>query len=291
MLLQPLQRPGRVRSQTQTAGVDALLRTASVRPASSTPALSDQPAPDLIGEYLAAKRRPPAIFTVRNREDLLAADGRRYDELLAYKHPHLLMVEDDDDGDDPDPETNAGQESLIVPRPSPAAPPPTVGRINPNILKTWEELSGGRLLTGSVCVHQQQQHQQHLQPGSNGSSNTTTPGGSIVLSSSTNSSERQSCLLYCPGAGGPGSELIEFTVQRVEQPPTSLGTGGTRTTTGSDGGGGGADFYDSIDAVSTCVVPGRLPTAEQEELAGGGEALADLTSLDRKRMLWSIEIE
>uniref|UniRef100_A0A182NW52 Uncharacterized protein n=1 Tax=Anopheles dirus TaxID=7168 RepID=A0A182NW52_9DIPT len=277
----PAQR--RVRSQT-ASGVDPAPEPAPVRPASSTSALYDavpRPRHDLIGEYLAAKSRTraPPIFTVRQHRP----DERRQCDELAYKHPHLLMVEDDDDDEEEEDEdedeqqaveTNAGQESLIVARPrlnafqSPVHPDRLVGRINPNILKTWEQLSGGG----------------------------AGPGRSSPLQLSGEEDERQSCLLYCPQ--GPDHALIEFTVQRMVRQPAS-GTTGTRTTGSSTDGGGApttADFYDSIDAASTCVVAGRRhhhhrPDADADDEVAGGEALADLTSLDRKRLLWSIEIE
>uniref|UniRef100_A0A182Q4J7 Uncharacterized protein n=1 Tax=Anopheles farauti TaxID=69004 RepID=A0A182Q4J7_9DIPT len=325
----PLHRPvvGRVRSQTQAQpSDDGAIVMAPVRSACSTSALyepGERRRHDLIGEYLAAKSRtrPPPIFPVRHpAEELPDQRQRRQYDALAYKHPHLLMVDDeDDDGDDEPVETNAGQESLIVPRPKvppPASTPaaPTVGRINPNILKTWEQLSGGRFVGGgSRCVHQHERRRRVSSESSTGSSNTTTSGGSLLLSSTAPSEdERQSCLLYCPGPGpGPNDELLEFTVQRVGQveatvaaaaaaatatatppPSASIVTDATTRTTSSDGGAN--DFYDSIDAASTCLIPGKPSHHEppdQDEVAGG-EALAEpLTSLDRKRMLWSIEID
>uniref|UniRef100_A0A182VH00 Uncharacterized protein n=1 Tax=Anopheles merus TaxID=30066 RepID=A0A182VH00_ANOME len=333
---------GRVRSRTATGSATAPKTpttptadtpAATVRAACSTSALSE-PRRDLIGEYLAAKNRqsaiPPPIFHVRP----LALQGeqrpqqqqqRQIDE-LAYKHPLLLMDTSDEEDDQ---EQNAGQESLIVPSPKLVAfqspgrqgePGPDgcrlVGRVNPNILKTWEQLVAGGIGSSAACAHQQQREE--ASPRYHPPAPQHTGEECLVLSSggsdeaASEPDERQSCLLYCPQRPPHGEEeLVEFKVNRLRHAGQDDGTDGhrgegaplsvtTTATTARNSSDGGVDFYDSIDAVSTCVRPGTTtaprdePTVGsygEEEATDAGEALAELTSLDRKRLLWSIAIE
>ncbi|XP_049282244.1 protein bunched, class 2/F/G isoform isoform X2 [Anopheles funestus] len=306
---------------------------------------------------------PPPIFHVNaDRQHLLVLQDqqqRQIDE-LAYKHPILLMdaseddEEDEQDGvgkqpskgqevDDTGEERTGGQESLIVPRPKMNAFQSIkeqkdegisgcrlVGKVNPNILKTWEQLFGG---TGSACSHQRQssdgiradvdgEHSTTV-TGTTTTTTTTTSGGSLELTSNVTSSEagseaddRQSCLLYCPQRQPYpytlGDELYEFKVNRLQHPagqqpslsrhaPSQVSSSTTTCTTATArNSSDGVDFYDSIDAVSTCVSQAAVGNNDQQAVqddlgsyddAAGGEALAELTSLDRKRLRWSIVIE
>ncbi|XP_035891122.1 uncharacterized protein LOC118502696 isoform X2 [Anopheles stephensi] len=368
---------GRVRSQTATGTVTEKANNSSnntVRPSCSTSALCDNAGGprDLIAEYLAAKNRaastfqqppvPPPIFHMASdRQHLLVQQDQKQRQIdeLAYKHPILLMDASEDDEeeerggdggvqveqlDDGGAEKNAGQESLIVPRPKMNAFQSIkeqqddglscrlVGKVNPNILKTWEQLFGGG--TGNACAHQRRPDRTRAASVEGESSitittvttaksattvtTTTTSGGSLALSSNITSEagseadDRQSCLLYCPQQHTLGDELFEFKVNRAEHPPdqssssrhapSQVSSSTTCTTaTARNSSDGVCDFYDSIDAASTCLVPPATDTGkEQEEMGGdigsyndsaGGEALAELTSLDRKRLLWSIAIE
>uniref|UniRef100_A0A8W7PQX1 Uncharacterized protein n=1 Tax=Anopheles coluzzii TaxID=1518534 RepID=A0A8W7PQX1_ANOCL len=347
---------GRVRSRTATGSATTAPKTpttptanapaATVRAACSTSALSE-PRRDLIGEYLAAKNRqsaiPPPIFHVRplvlqgeqrpQQQQQQQQQQRQIDE-LAYKHPLLLMDTSDEEDEQ---EQNAGQESLIVPSPklvafqSPGRQGETgpdgcrlVGRVNPNILKTWEQLVAGGIGSSAACAHQQQREE--ASPRCHPPAPQHTGGGEqcLVLSSggsdeaASEPDERQSCLLYCPQRPPHGEEeLVEFKVNRLRHAGQADGTDGgrgegaplsvtTTATTARNSSDGGADFYDSIDAVSTCVRPGTTTAPrdeppvgsyeqeeeeEEEEATDAGEALAELTSLDRKRLLWSIAIE
>ncbi|XP_040172137.1 serine-rich adhesin for platelets isoform X2 [Anopheles arabiensis] len=336
---------GRVRSRTATGSATApkisTTPTAStpattVRAACSTSALSE-PRRDLIGEYLAAKNRqsaiPPPIFHVRplalqgeQRPQQQQQQQRQIDE-LAYKHPLLLMDTSDEEDEQ---EQNAGQESLIVPSPklvafqSPGRQGETgpdgcrlVGKVNPNILKTWEQLVAGGIGSSAACAHQQQREE--ASPRYPPAPQYTGGGEECLVLSSGGSDEapsepdeRQSCLLYCPQRPPHGEEeLVEFKVNRLRHASQGDGPDGhrgegaplsvtTTATTARNSSDGGVDFYDSIDAVSTCVRPGTTtaprdePTVgsdEEEEATDAGEALAELTSLDRKRLLWSIAIE
>ncbi|XP_053667381.1 uncharacterized protein LOC128716575 [Anopheles marshallii] len=345
--------------------------SSTVRPSCSTSALCDATGPrDLIGEYLAAKNRaastyqqpaiPPPIFHVSpDRQHLLVLqdqEQRQIDE-LAYKHPILLMDASEDDEEDEreqqseqrevvdtSEERNGGEESLIIPRPKMNAfqsakeqnddgPPGCrlVGKVNPNILKTWEQLFGG---TGSACAHQRRPERTRADvdgehsttvTGTTTVTRTTTSGGSIELTSNVTSEagseadDRQSCMLYCPQRQPYpytlGEELYEFKVNRLQHPPEQQPSSSRHapsqvspstticTTATARNSSDGADFYDSIDAVSTCVSQAALDTCAAGEQhdehgdvgsyvdAAGGEALAELTSLDRKRLLWSIAIE
>uniref|UniRef100_A0A182UEA9 Uncharacterized protein n=1 Tax=Anopheles melas TaxID=34690 RepID=A0A182UEA9_9DIPT len=342
---------GRVRSRTATGSATApktpttptaSTPAATVRAACSTSALSE-PRRDLIGEYLAAKNRqsaiPPPIFHVRplvlqgEQRPQQQQQQRQIDE-LAYKHPLLLMDTSDEEDEQ---EQNAGQESLIVPSPklvafqSPGRQGETgpdgcrlVGKVNPNILKTWEQLVAGGIGSSAACAHQQQREEaspryppvpQHTGGGGGEQCLVLSSGGSDEAASEPD--ERQSCLLYCPQRPPHGEEeLVEFKVNRLRHAGPDDGPDGyrgegaplsvtTTATTARNSSEGGVDFYDSIDAVSTCVRPGTTtaprdePTVgsdeeeeeEEEEATDAGEALAELTSLDRKRLLWSIAIE
>uniref|UniRef100_A0A182W537 Uncharacterized protein n=1 Tax=Anopheles minimus TaxID=112268 RepID=A0A182W537_9DIPT len=299
---------------------------------------------------------PPPIFHVSpDRQHMLVLQDQKQRQIdeLAYKHPILLMDASEDDEederegvlqedqskqlevDDTAEERNCGQESLIVPRPRMNAfqsmkeqmdERPSgcrlVGKVKPNILKTWEQLSGG---TGSACSHQRQPARSRTDVDGEHSTTvtgattttTTTSGGSLELISNVTSEadseadDRQSCLLYCPQRQPYpytlGEELFEFKVNRLQhppdhqQPPSSSrhapshvsSSTTTCTTATARNSSDGVDFYDSIDAVSTSV-----PAANEQPCDGGsyddvagGEALAELTSLDRKRLLWSIAIE
>uniref|UniRef100_A0A182MTD7 Uncharacterized protein n=1 Tax=Anopheles culicifacies TaxID=139723 RepID=A0A182MTD7_9DIPT len=301
---------------------------------------------------------PPPIFHVSpDRQHMLVLQDQKQRQIdeLAYKHPILLMDASEDDEEDerdhdllPDSkskqeevddageERNCGQESLIVPRPRMNAfqsmkeqqdNRPSgcrlVGKVKPNILKTWEQLSGG---TGNACSHQRQpnriranvdgEHSTTVTGAMTTTTTTTTSGGSLEPTSNVTSErgseadERQSCLLYCPQQQPYpytlGDELFEFKVNRLKHPtdqqqpsssrraPSHVSSSNTNCTTATArNSSDGVDFYDSIDAVSTSVAN----TEDQQGDVGsyddvaGGEALAELTSLDRKRLLWSIAIE
>lgn len=241
-------------------------------------------------------------------------------------------------------EKNSGQESLIVPRPKMNAFQSIkeqganqqdegvscrlVGKVNPNILKTWEQLFGG---TSNACAHQRRPDRARgngdgedsititATTNKTATTTTSTSGGSLALSSTIVSEggsemdDRQSCLLYCPQQQPYpytlGDELFEFKVNRLEHPPdqstssrrapSHVSSSTTCTTATARNSSDGVDFYDSIDAASTCLVPAADTVKDQEEKgtvgsyndSAGGEALAELTSLDRKRLLWSIAIE
>lgn len=297
-----------------------------------------------------------------DRQHLLVLQDQKQRQIdeLAYKHPILLMDASEDDEveecdgerdpceqtDGADEEKNAGQESLIVPRPKMHAfqsikeqggnPQDDgsgcrlVGKVNPNILKTWEQLFGG---TGNACAHQRRTDRTRTNVSGENSititatttktaiTATMTAGGSLAFSSSNIASEggseaddRQSCLLYCPQqqqySYTHGDELFEFKVNRLEHPPhqssffrhapSQVSSSTTCTTATARNSSDGVDFYDSIDAASTCLTPAIDATVKEQEEMGavgsyndsaGGEALAELTSLDRKRLLWSIAIE
>ncbi|KFB49045.1 hypothetical protein ZHAS_00017057 [Anopheles sinensis] len=249
------------------------------------------------------------------------------DELKDDQQPTLSY--DSKNGDEED--TN---ESLIVPRPKMIAfhslkgtkEPSTVnsastttcrlvGKVNPNILKTWEQLSGQQVPHNS-CVHQRSASTGRMLPlaEANGTIRqplrrpavATSSSGCLYFDTETeaedadddddgeSADERQSCLLYCPQQEEE-DVMVEFKVNKatVSDSRTTASSGGLPPvgSTSSEG----ADFYDSIDAVSTPLPPppggAGPPEHSYTDLpsVAGGEGLADFTSIDRKR-LWSIEI-
>ncbi|XP_065076473.1 serine-rich adhesin for platelets-like isoform X2 [Ochlerotatus camptorhynchus] len=212
------------------------------------------------------------------------------------------------------------KESLIVPKPkmiafhSPKTSPVKavddtdgkcrlVGRVNPNILKTWEQLSGG----GSEKTYCEHKRKNSL----------------ITVTSSENSGgDKQSCLIYYrnPYEIEPDEEANGFRVMKIRhresvsessttvadeeqqeaaQTTISLATS-TATTTTTTSSEGCYDFYDSIDDSSSnrMMVCGRMEVDEDEDeedeeeyALAAGEGLADFTSLDRKKLMWSIDVE
>uniref|UniRef100_A0AAG5DY11 Uncharacterized protein n=1 Tax=Anopheles atroparvus TaxID=41427 RepID=A0AAG5DY11_ANOAO len=313
-----------------------------------------------------------------------------------------LVLQDDTNGHDDDDgggeeETSVANESLIVPRPKmiafhslkggkerqqqqqqqrPVCSPPAssacrlVGKVNPNILKTWEQLSGGGQQY-NACMHQQPKRRsasagrilllaEECSVGGTTGEQSATPPHPLRAATSTSgylhfdtgggeepeasddgesADERQSCLLYCPqqrpyhhgdeGEKEAEEEVIEFKVNKLQHrhpavssavPSSGTSAGAATTTTVGSTSSEGADFYDSIDAVSTCVreasaaprpghgafLPGgggdddddneddggRIADGNYTDLpsVAGGEGLAEFTSIDRKQLLWSIEI-
>uniref|UniRef100_A0A1Q3F5C0 Uncharacterized protein n=1 Tax=Culex tarsalis TaxID=7177 RepID=A0A1Q3F5C0_CULTA len=310
---------------------------------------------DLIGEYLAAKNRsqgPPAILIPQQ----VTAPSRDSEDLeLAYKHPILLMNDEDEQNvfcsvvssvgnernrevevryvDDNsiellDAREDFGEgekESLIVPKPKKMAfhslkGSPVrngvdgdeskcrlVGKVNPNILKTWEQLSGG----------------DKNEPAAARRKNSL-----ITVTSSENGSadSKQSCLIFYRNQYNnlAAPEEEEFHVNRIQHGSVSTSTSSSttmeqedkrtaapRTTSGSmvtsttttetTSSEGCYDFYDSIDDSSTRIEEleggggGGLVREEEDEddeyAMAAGEGLADFTSLDRKKMMWSIDVE
>nr|XP_029733339.1 uncharacterized protein LOC115254223 isoform X4 [Aedes albopictus]XP_029733340.1 uncharacterized protein LOC115254223 isoform X4 [Aedes albopictus]XP_029733341.1 uncharacterized protein LOC115254223 isoform X4 [Aedes albopictus] len=339
----------------------------------ATTAPSDDAAPsrDLIAEYLAAKSRSqqaPAIFNSKLPPSA-GPHEERQQVALAYKHPILLMDEEEDpvvycsasssigkernrdlevqfveDNSiellDCKEEIGEGeQESLIVPKPkkiafqakaSSAKSPSSdadgkcrlVGKVNPNILRTWEQLSGGE---GS---------ERNFGKKMSGKNSLIT-----VTSSENSAGDKQSCLIFYRNqfedgveageeaynfrvmkirhhrGGGESASEDSTTVADLEEEDeegeesamaistvavsmaTSTATTGTTATTSSEGC---YDFYDSIDDSSNRMVGCRGGVGDEEEEDGeeeeeyalaAGEGLADFTSLDRKKLMWSIDVE
>ncbi|XP_021694935.1 uncharacterized protein LOC5578628 isoform X3 [Aedes aegypti] len=227
------------------------------------------------------------------------------------------------------------QESLIVPKPkkiafqSKASPLKSsddidgkcrlVGKVNPNILKTWEQLSG----EGSeknFCNHKRSHSKNSL----------------ITVTSSENSAgDKQSCLIFYRNQFDgveAGEEAFNFRVMRSrhhgeaisedsttvadleeeddeEEEPvmataavsmaTSTATTATTNTDTTTSSEGCYDFYDSIDDSSNRITGLRVTEEDDEEedeeeeeyALAAGEGLADFTSLDRKKLMWSIDVE
>lgn len=299
---------------------------------------------DLIGEYLAAKNRtqgPPAILIPQ--QAAAAAPRRDADDLeLAYKHPILLMNDEDEQnvfcsvvssvGNERNREVEVRyvddnsielldatredfgegeKESLIVPKPkkmafhslkgSPVkngaddqdAKCRLVGKVNPNILKTWEQLSGG----------------------DKGEPVAKRKSSLITVTSSENSADsKQSCLIFYRNQYNnlTAPEEEEFHVNRIqhgsvsttsssstmEEPkaaadPRTTSMVTSTTTTETTSSEGCYDFYDSIDDSSTRIDGVVLEEDEDDDeyAMAAGEGLADFTSLDRKKMMWSIDVE
>ncbi|XP_055586550.1 uncharacterized protein LOC129739162 isoform X2 [Uranotaenia lowii] len=318
-----------------------------------------QPIPaarDLIGEYLAAKNRsppePPAIFSppkvshsTSNGGNNVEAEANEDEVALAYKHPILLMNDEDDEPafcsvvssvgkernremevkfvDDNSIELlDAGtrgcdevgegeKESLIVPRPKMIAfhslkssvenssigevdpKGRLVGKVNPNILKTWEQLSGG---VEKGCEEQNRK------------------SSLITVTSSENSADsKQSCLLFCPNQYNLTEEPSEFRVTRVRHnsassnsttvadernaTTASVSMATTSTTTTETSSEGCYDFYDSIDDDGASRLAdfgaGRIHVEDDDEYdaLAAGEGMAEFTSLDRTKFMWSIDVE
>ncbi|XP_038105486.1 uncharacterized protein LOC6053324 isoform X2 [Culex quinquefasciatus] len=296
---------------------------------------------DLIGEYLAAKSRtqgPPAIL-IPQQAATASPSRRDADDLeLAYKHPILLMNDEDEQNvfcsvvssvgnernrevevryvDDNsiellDAREDFGEgekESLIVPKPkkmafhslkgSPVkngaddqdAKCRLVGKVNPNILKTWEQLSGG----------------------DKGEPVAKRKSSLITVTSSENSADsKQSCLIFYRNQYNnlTAPEEEEFHVNRIqhgsvsttsssstmEEPkvPRTTSMVTSTTTTETTSSEGCYDFYDSIDDSSTRIDGVVLEEDEDDDeyAMAAGEGLADFTSLDRKKMMWSIDVE
>ncbi|XP_058826080.1 nuclear pore complex protein DDB_G0274915-like [Topomyia yanbarensis] len=222
-----------------------------------------------------------------------------------------------------DEELNEGEkESLIVPKPKMNAfhssPPkdesPTkggtengdgrcrlVGKVNPNILKTWEQLRGGGIGGNDFCEHKRKNSRNSL----------------ITVTSSENSGDKQSCLIFYRNQYNVTEKPSDFTVTRIQHsdrsvssttivdestadPKTvsstlSMVTSSTTTETSSEGC---YDFYDSIDAGSSSGQRGGVMMMDEIEEDGdeyammaAGEGLADFTSLDRTKLMWSIDVE
>lgn len=207
------------------------------------------------------------------------------------------------------------KESLIVPKPkkmafhSPKGSPVKngvdsgeeskcrlVGKVNPNILKTWEQLSSGG---DKVCEHKRKNSRNSL----------------ITVTSSENGSadSKQSCLIFYRNQYNnmAAPEEEEFPVNRIQHSSVSTGSTSTTmdgkttaprtsvsmvtstTTTETTSSEGCYDFYDSIDDNSNQIDGGEdVPEDEDDGYAmAAGEGLADFTSLDRKKMMWSIDVE
>jgi hypothetical protein len=227
---------------------------------------------DLIKEYLAKIRaKPPAIFSPTFLPITLTDDDGDEPQLeLAYKHPILLMDEERcsvvssecneknrevevkyivDNSVDILDKKEDDDESLIVPKTKNFCPQKSeqrsecrlVGKVNPNILKTWEQLSGKKDGKSSL--------------------NTDT--------SSENSQDKQSCLMFYNNLS---EETEDFCVNKIAHVENM-----------SD-----ADFYDSIDE----QLFSKQTLGESDEYGlMAGEGMADCGSFDKKRMLWSIDVE
>lgn len=225
------------------------------------------------------------------------------------------------------------KESLIVPKPkmiafhSPKASPVKtadeidskcrlVGKVNPNILKTWEQLSSGTS-EKNFCNHRRKNSKNSL----------------ITVTSSENS-EKQSCLIFYRNqydGVDAGEEANNFRVMKIRHHGesvsessmtiadleedeeeeyieqllptatisivTSTATATTTTaTTNTDTASseGCYDFYDSIDDSSNRREGCEMASNEEDEdeyALAAGEGLADFNSLERKRLMWSIDVE
>lgn len=307
------------------------------------------PARDLIGEYLAAKSRtqPPAIFHSSVQVPQPPQDTEQLE--FAYKHPILLMNDDDEANiycsvvssvgnernrevevkfvDDNSIELldakedfgDGEKESLIVPRPKMTAfhslkgGSPVkggqdtgdggkcrlVGKVNPNILKTWEQLSGGG--DKNYCEHKRKNSKNSL----------------ITVTSSENSGgDKQSCLIFYRNQYNNMLADEDFTVNRIQH--SSISTSSTTiadeagtarvssamttvtssmltstTTTETTSSEGCYDFYDSIDDDDKHrgKERGEDEDEDDEYAMAAGEGLADFASIDRKKMMWSIDVE
>ena len=237
---------------------------------------------DLIKEYLAKIRaKPPAMFNPTYLP-ISALDDDDDDEPqmgLAYKHPILLLDDetttcsvvssecneknrevevkyiDDNSVDLLDKKDE--EEPLIVPKTKIIFHPPNleqassdkcrlVGKVNPNIIKTWEQLSGKKDNKSSL--------------------NTDT--------SSENSQDKQSCLIYYNNQFDLSEVTEDFRVNKIVHPIENS----------SDG-----DFYDSIDEQ---LYQSKQTIGDSDDYGlNAGEGLADFNSIDKKKILWSIDIE
>ncbi|XP_055625750.1 serine-rich adhesin for platelets isoform X2 [Toxorhynchites rutilus septentrionalis] len=303
---------------------------------------------DLIGEYLAAKSRSqqaPAMFGSKVTPARDQHDDRQQQQLaLAYKHPILLMNEDENSvfcsvassvGNEKNREmeekliadnsielldAEGEKESLIVPKPkktmafhSPARSSPVrleaeeerkcrlVGKVNPNILKTWEQLSSGGNNEGNYCEHKRKDSKNSL----------------ITVTSSENSGgDKQSCLIFYRNQYNMEEKASDFMVTRIrhsslstssntaadddeEEERTTTATATTATisvvtstaTTETSSEGGCYDFYDSIDDSSSSRMLEHDGEEDDEYVLAAGEGMADFTSLDKSRLMWSIDVE
>jgi len=112
------------------------------------PEYEPQPtSPRLLDKYLAKNRPAPAIFKpITNRGSTPPHVN------LAYRHPSLLLEESDD------------EETMIVPslRQTPDAKENCrlIGKVNPNIVKTWEQIKSalhvGEPESASTCSDDKQ---------------------------------------------------------------------------------------------------------------------------------------
>lgn len=325
-------------SSLSTSGGSSPSSVTTVTTIESHSSTGQAPTRDLIGEYLAAKSRvqPPAIFSpqvtptrevaeqleLAYKHPILLMDEEEnvYCSVVSSvgnernREVEVKYIEDNSiellDAKD---EFNEGEkESLIVPKPKMIAfhslkasgddssdgKCRLVGKVNPNILKTWEQLSGGQ------CEHKQRKNSRN---------------SLITVTSSENSGDKQSCLIFYRNQYNVADEVGDFKVTRIRH--GSISTSSTTTIADEEGGDertatmttgttttvsmvtsttttettsseGCYDFYDSIDNGSSRIgEDDELDDEEDEYALAGGEGLADFTSLDRKKLMWSIDVE
>lgn len=247
---------------------------------------------DLIREYLTKTRNPPPPifqlpFTSNNTTAALNDEVN-----MAYKHPILLMDSPDDEcdfnNDDKNNEINLNniltkdelkeqqESSFIIPIPKKNAFSSLIslksdrdnnedekpmcrliGKVNPNLIKTWEQLNGNLI------------------------NNNQNSNKQISLTNSE-SSEKQSCVVFY---------RKPFTFKDDNNCLTNDDNFHVNKVLHSESSG---DFYDSIDDRSiienTYVVDNIIMNSMYHDTeVAGGEGMAECNSIDNKKICWSIE--
>lgn len=193
------------------------------------------PSRELIREYLSRTRQPPAIFQP-TFGPFRTPSPLQLEQEIAYKHPILLLASDDHSIYK---ETNRDVEVKYFNQEK------SVGRLNPDLLRTWEKLSNS------------------------GSESRPT------LSRST--SDNSDVVIYPPQENSPHPREF-YAVNKVIHSESSEDF-----------------FFDSIDDSSSREVE-ILRTDDDDEVSlfdaqkmAAGEGLAEMDSMDRRRMCWSVD--
>lgn len=188
---------------------------------------------DLIREYLARTCAPPAIFRPTTPFSAYQNHMLPHRQLvdIAYKHP-LLLIEDNDNDDGETDDIKIVEATTTYENETKTeennCPCKLVGNVNPNLIKTWEQLNGFR----------SEQSDNHMYVEE--LVDTTTNNKSFIIKKKTS-----------------------------------------------------GHFYDSIDneSLMTQEEEDQMISSICEEMAAGGEAMAEYLSLiDKKeKICWSID--
>lgn len=211
----------------------------------------------LLNKFLAKSYRPPLLLQPKFQ----LSSSISVDQInLAYRHPTMLLERETNVSEDNINEELEGAgsvtpiESMIVPVRKSSIPILSVpkegencrlvGKVNPNIARTWEQLKGSLL------------------NNSNDKINT-----SMSTSASASSDDKQSYTLFCRK-----NYNFKELEERLEKYPV-------RKLRHSESSG---DFFDSIDETSITDINNLDLMADYIGETTAGEGLADFDSLDRK---------